>query len=146
MRLFEHTPYKHRINNVNMVHQAELAMAGINDKIAIALTRGVATMWCAYLFAILAILGFPGLGASPTQYVQWVSQTFIQLVMLSVIMVGQKVLGRHQELQSDEQFNTTKKSHHDIEQIMLHLQAQDDELIAQSKMIKAILETMAAKQ
>jgi hypothetical protein len=129
-----------------MVHQAELAMAGINDKIAIALTRGVATMWCAYLFAILAILGFPGLGASPTQYVQWVSQTFIQLVMLSVIMVGQKVLGRHQELQSDEQFNTTKKSHHDIEQIMLHLQAQDDELIAQSKMIKAILETMAAKQ
>jgi hypothetical protein len=143
MSLFEHHPHPHKPVNVNVQHQSE--RQGINDKIAIVLTNGVASMWCAYAFAILAILGFPGLHASPTQWVQWISQTLIQLVMLSVIMVGQKVLGRHQEIQSEEQFNTTKKIFEDILQIMQHLSKQDDELIAQSKMIKAILETMAAR-
>lgn len=63
-----------------------------NTWIAVRLTNAVGTMWCAYVFALLALIGFPGASATPTQYVQWLSQTFIQLVMLSVIMVGQNVL------------------------------------------------------
>ena len=38
-----------------------------------------------------------------------------------VIMVGQGLLGRQQELQAEEQFKTTITSYHDIEQIMEHL-------------------------
>lgn len=68
---------------------------GINGKIALVLTTGVGTMWCAYAFAALALVALPQAiqsGLFPT--VQWISQTFIQLVMLSVIMVGQNILSR----------------------------------------------------
>jgi hypothetical protein len=52
-------------------------MASINKKIAFAVTRGLGSMWCAYFFMALAIYGFPGFQATPKQYVQWLSQTFI---------------------------------------------------------------------
>lgn len=138
--LFHHEPHQHQPRNVNMLHEAEKAASGINQKIAIGLTKAVGTMICAYIFAILAIIGFPGFNATPTQWVQWTSQTFIQLVMLSVIMVGQSVLGRKQELQADEQFNTTMSTYHDIEQIMEHLVAQDAELLRHARMLEHLLE------
>ncbi len=63
-----------------------------NDWLALQITRGVGTMECAYLFLVLAAIGFPGFHATATQYVQWISQTVIQLVMLSIIMVGQRLM------------------------------------------------------
>lgn len=114
----EHRPHPHQPRNVNTLVRAERAAAGFNQKIAIALTNAVGSMSCAYLFLLLALLGFPGFSATPAQYVQWLSQTVIQLVMLSVIMVGQRVLGRHQELQADEQFKMTEKLCHDNETII----------------------------
>jgi hypothetical protein len=62
------------------------------DRAAVAITSAVGTMWCAIGFAALAIIGFPYGANDLTSYVQWFSQTFIQLVMLSVIMVGQNLL------------------------------------------------------
>ncbi len=109
-------------------------------KIAVAITKSLGTMVCAYIFAILAIVGFPGFNATPTQYVQWLSQTFIQLVALSVLAVGQQVLSKHGELQAEEQFNTTMSTFHDIEQIMQHLCAQDAELLRHAKMLEHLLE------
>lgn len=53
------------------------------------LTTAVGTMWCAYLFALLALVVIPqAVQGGLLTFVQWVSQTFIQLVMLSVIVVG----------------------------------------------------------
>lgn len=68
-------------------------MRGFNERLAVLITRGVSTMWCAYVFAALAFSSLPSALAShnPTVIVQWVSQTFLQLVLLSVIMVGQSV-------------------------------------------------------
>ena len=63
-----------------------------NQRLAVRITAAVSTMACAYLFLFLAVLGFPGWRATAQVYVQWVSQTVIQLVMLSVIMVGQKIM------------------------------------------------------
>jgi hypothetical protein len=139
--LFHHEPHQHQPRNVNMLHEAEKKASGFNQKIAILLTKGVGTMVCAYIFAVLAIIGFPGLvNAQISQWVQWTSQTFIQLTMLSVIMVGQSVLGRKQELQADEQFNTTVSTYHDIEQMMQHLSAQDAELLRHAKLLEHLLE------
>lgn len=138
--LFHHEPHLHQPRNVNLLHDAEKAASGINQKIAITLTKAVGTMICAYIFAILAIIGFPGFNATPIAYVQWISQTFIQLVMLSVIMVGQSILGRKQELQADEAFHTTISTYHDIEQIMKHLSAQDAELLRHAHLMVHLLE------
>ena len=138
--LFHHEARQHQPRNVNVLHEAEKAAGSFNQKLAILLTKSVGTMICAYIFALLAIIGYPGFNATPTQWVQWISQTFIQLVMLSVIMVGQSVLGRKQELQADEQFRTTMSTYHDIEQIMQHLSAQDTELLRHAKMLIHLLE------
>ncbi len=138
--LFQRTPYAQRPpRNVNLVHSAEMAAAGFNTRLAVGLTQRVGTMWTAYTFAVLAIIGlFAILGLlSPVValLVAWVSQTFIQLVLLPIIMVGQNVLGRKAELQSEEQYNTTINTYHDIEQIMEHLSAQDAELLKQTHML-----------
>lgn len=141
MVLFHHEPHPHSHTPQRVtVAKAEQALSGFNMKVAVAITKGLGTMICAYIFAILAIIGFPGFNATPTQYVQWVSQTFIQLVALSVLAVGQQVLSKQGELMADEQFHTTMNSYHDIEQIMEHLCAQDTELLRQAKMLEHLLE------
>ena len=125
----KYTPHPHQPRNVNKLHKEEQAAAGVNARIAVGLTKRVGTMWTAYSFAVLAIIGlFAILGLlTPivALLVAWLSQTFIQLVLLPIIMVGQNVLGRHAELIAEEQFNTTKKTYADIESIMKHLDDQD---------------------
>ena len=139
--LFHHEPHQHQPRNVNLLHQAEQATSGFNTRIAVALTKSVGTVWTAYAFAVLAIIGlFAILGLlSPivALLVAWISQTFIQLVLLPIIMVGQNVLGRKTELQADEQFRTTMSTYHDIEQVMNHLSAQDAELVILTKHLLA---------
>ena len=73
-------------------HLTKHEHTGINGKIALLITDMVSTMWCAYLFAILALVSLPAAiaGGTPT-LISWIAQTFLQLVLLSVIMVGQKV-------------------------------------------------------
>lgn len=133
MKLYEHKPHPHKPQNVNVLHQAEQAASGINTSIAIALTNSVGSMWTAYSFVLLALVGLLAiLGLLPpiiALLVAWLSQTLIQLVLLPVIMVGQNVLNRKTELQAEEQFQTTQRSYHDIEQIMHHLDAQDQKIL-----------------
>lgn len=142
--LFHHEPHPHQPRNVNLLHAAERATEGINTKIAIQLTNSVGTMWTAYAFAVIAVIGLFGIlnlfNPIVALLVAWASQTLIQLVLLPVIMVGQNVLGRKAELQSDEQFRTTMSTYHDIEQIMQHLSAQDAEILRQTRMLNHLLE------
>jgi len=63
-------------------------------------------------------------------FVQWVSQTFIQLVMLSVIMVGQNILGRASDKRADMTYQDAEATFHEAEQIQAHLKAQDDSMNA----------------
>src|SRR5512135_1474361 len=69
---------------------------GFNGRVGLVITTAVGTMWCAYAFGLLALVALPDALASGSllPIVQWLSQTFIQLVMLSVIMVGQNVQSR----------------------------------------------------
>ena len=50
-------------------------------------------MWCAYAFAGIALISLPSAlkSGSAITIVGWVAQTFLQLVLLSIIMVGQNV-------------------------------------------------------
>ena len=142
--LFHHEPHQHQPRNVNLVHKEERAAGGFNEKVAIWLTKSVGTMWTAYLFALIAVVGlFAILGVfTPivALLVAWASQTLIQLVLLPVIMVGQNVLGRKAEIQADEAFKTTMSTYHDIEQIMQHLSAQDAELLRHAHLLMHLLE------
>ena len=68
-------------------------MKRFNQWLAKKITDGVATMWCAYLFAGIALVSFPAAirSGDALTMVSWVAQTFLQLVLLSIIMVGQNI-------------------------------------------------------
>lgn len=65
---------------------------GFNGWLAVTITNSVGTMWCAYAFTILALISLPeAVHGGTATLISWIAQTFLQLVLLSIIMVGQKV-------------------------------------------------------
>ena len=103
------------------------ARVGINGRVALLLTTAVGTMWCAYVFAILALLVVPqAVHGGLLTFVQWVSQTFFQLVMLSVIMVGQSILGLAADRRAEMTYKDAEATFHEAQQIQAHLKVQDD--------------------
>jgi hypothetical protein len=115
----------------------------LNAKVALLLTRAVGTMWCAYVFAALAFFALPDAVKSHSmlQIIQWLSQTFIQLVMLSVIMVGQNILGEASDRRAELTYKDAEATFHEARQIQSHLQAQDEAI---SKILDR-LEALEAK-
>ncbi len=139
--LFQHTPAAQRPpRNVNLVFEAEKAAASFNQKVAIGMTsifQAMPTFWLIMAWIVLWILANATIVRfDPLPWPLLLTLASVpQLPLMIVIMVGQGLLGRKQELQSEEQFNTTMKTYHDIEQIMEHLSAQDTELLKQSHML-----------
>ena len=117
---------------------------GVNGRVALILTTAVGTMWCAYAFAVLALLVLPeAVHGGLLTLVQWVSQTFIQLVMLSVIMVGQNILSRASDKRADMTYQDAEATFHEAEQIQAHLKAQDDAMNALLDKVEALEATFA---
>ena len=108
------------------------AAARFNSWFAVKVTNGVGTMWCAYAFAAIAIVSLPGAIASHSAVtlVSWVSQTFLQLVLLSVIIVGQNVLAAAADKRSEATYNDADAVLHEAVKIQEHLVAQDKVLSA----------------
>lgn len=104
---------------------------GLNGRIAMVLTTAVGTMWCAYFFACLALVVLPdAIRGGMLTSIQWLSQTFIQLVMLSVIMVGQNILGQASDKRAELTFKDAEATFYEAQQIQAHLKAQDDAINA----------------
>jgi hypothetical protein len=91
------------------IKQAMSEVEGFNAKLATLITRGVGTMACAYLFGIIALLGLaPALAVGGEGIVAWIAQTFLQLVLLSIIMVGQQVQAKASDARATKQFADTE--------------------------------------
>jgi hypothetical protein len=101
--------------------------ARFNQWFAVKVTTGVGTMWCAYAFAALALVSLPSAIAShsATTLVSWISQTFLQLVLLSVIIVGQNVLAAAADKRAEETYADADAVLHEAAMIQEHLLAQD---------------------
>jgi hypothetical protein len=80
------------------------AIANFNQKLGARVTSLVSTMWCAYLFAAIALISLPSAlkSGDSVVIVAWIAQTFLQLVLLSIIMVGQNVQGASVEQKINE--------------------------------------------
>lgn len=74
-----------------------------NKKIAVKITSMVGSMWCAYIFAGIALISLPAAISSENVLVivSWIAQTFLQLVLLSIIMVGQNIQSAQSEDRTD---------------------------------------------
>ena len=90
-------------------HLTKHEHVGFNGRLAVLITNLVSTMWCAYIFAAIALISLPAAirgGTAPL--VSWVAQTFLQLVLLSVIMVGQKVAAAASDKQALQTYKDTE--------------------------------------
>jgi hypothetical protein len=105
-------------------------IARFNTWLAVKVTNGVGTMWCAYAFAALALVSLPAaiLSHNPVVLVSWISQTFLQLVLLSIIIVGQNVLAAASDKRAEATYEDADAVLHTALQIQAHLAAQDAEL------------------
>jgi len=102
-------------------------VARFNAWFAVKVTTGVGTMWCAYVFAALALVSLPSAIRSHSQVVivSWISQTFLQLVLLSVIIVGQNVLARAADKRAEATYNDADAVLNEAVKLQEHLLAQD---------------------
>jgi hypothetical protein len=105
----------------------ETAVQRFNAWLAVKVTDRVGTMWCAYAFAALALVSLPAAikSGSAVTLVSWISQTFLQLVLLSVIMVGQNVLAAAADGRSVATYKDADAVLHESVKIQEHLLAQD---------------------
>lgn len=89
------------------------------------ITSVVGTMWAAIAFSVLALISLPAALATGQTLVivAWVAQTFLQLVLLPIIMVGQNVHSRRAERRENETHDAVMAAHRETQQILAELHA-----------------------
>jgi hypothetical protein len=115
--------------NENVIHpkdllkKEEIGVSRFNTALALKITNSVGSMWSAYLFAILSLLSLPAIlvlvspglrndfpkwiiAASLITLIAWISQNFLQLVLLPIIMVGQNVIQGQQDAKAETDHKT----------------------------------------
>jgi hypothetical protein len=109
-----------------------------NNWSALKITAIVGTMWCAYAFTALALVSLPAaLGTGQLiVIIAWIAQTFLQLVLLSVIIVGQNLAAAASDKRAEATYLDAEAVLHEALQIQQHLLEQDkvlEELISKLK-------------
>jgi hypothetical protein len=135
--LFDYAPHPHveqrKAAGPPTVATAVVAVHGpglvgrFNSKIGLRITLVVGTMWCAYLFALLALVSAPTAfrSGSTLIIVGWLAQTFLQLVLLPIIIVGQNVQSAAADARSQATYDDAAAVLEEAKQIQAHLAAQD---------------------
>ena len=131
--IFTHVPHPHIAQRKHKAPVTlrdmlprESAVQRFNAFLAVGITSAVGTMWCAYLFAVLALISLPeAVRGGTATLVAWIAQTFLQLVLLSIIIVGQRVAGAASDKRALDTYNDAEAVLHEALQIQEHLVAQD---------------------
>jgi hypothetical protein len=102
-------------------------VARFNSKVGLKITVVVGTMWCAYLFTLLALVSAPSAFKSGDKLiiVAWIAQTFLQLVLLPIIIVGQNVQAAAADARAEATYDDAAAVLDEAKQIQAHLAAQD---------------------
>jgi hypothetical protein len=101
------------------------AINRFNTRVALIITAVVGSMWCAY-FALFDLISLPAaIRGGASAIVSWVAQTFLQLVLLSVIMVGQNVQAAAADKRAEATFHDASATLHEVAHVQGHLAAQD---------------------
>jgi hypothetical protein len=87
-----------------------------NSRLAVLITKSVGTMWAAYVFVLIGLVSLPQAfnafkhGDTVTG-VAWLSQSFLQLVLLPIIIVGQNVISASQDARAEADHETLTALH-----------------------------------
>ena len=117
-------------------------ISDVNENIAIKISNGMGTMWCAYTFFIMSIIPWilQGIPTDPVTAIQYLSGAIIQLVSLPIIIVSSKILGKAAELRSQKDHVMIQKSFKELHEIHLDLHNKFDSNIVEQQWIREKLE------
>jgi hypothetical protein len=91
-------------------------MNDLLNKVGVKITKITGTMYTAIAFTVLALISLPG--AIKTHdtivIVAWIAQTFLQLVLLPIIMVGQNQTSKKVDKNHKAVMDTQRKRHLEI--------------------------------
>ena len=118
-----------KVNDQRKLHHPN-PIVRLNARLGLRITLIVGTMWCAYLFTVLALVSAPSAfkSANIIIIVAWIAQTFLQLVLLPVIIVGQNIQAAASDKRSEDTYKDADAVLHEALQIQKHLEAQDAEI------------------
>jgi hypothetical protein len=110
---------KAHVPKLVLSHHAHAAVHGagplglFNTRVAVRITKSIGSMWCAYVFALIALISLPAALRShePIIIVSWVAQTFLQLVLLPIIIVGQNVQAAASDARAESDHDTLISIH-----------------------------------
>ena len=108
--------HKPRLVLTHHVHKAvhgDSAIGRFNTQVAVKITKSVGSMWCAYAFAVIALISLPSAIRShdPIIIIAWIAQTFLQLVLLPIIIVGQNVQAAASDARAESDHETLISIH-----------------------------------
>jgi uncharacterized membrane protein len=97
-----------------------------NARFGLKVTLVVGTMWAAYVFSILALFALPSAIHQGTYFIiVWLSSSFLQLVLLPVIIVGQNIQAAAADKRAEDTYKDAEAVLKEAEEIQNHLLAQD---------------------
>ena len=135
--LFDYTPHPHaeqrKETGPPKVSAAAATLHGpgpigrLNAKVGLKITLIVGTMWSAYLFTLLALVSAPSAFKTGDRIIiiAWIAQTFLQLVLLPIIIVGQNVQAAAADARSQATYDDASAVLEEAKQIQAHLLVQD---------------------
>ncbi len=98
-----------------------------NARFGLKITLVVGTMWCAYVFTIIALFALPSAIKQGTYFVVvWLSSSFLQLVLLPIIIVGQNIQAAAADKRAEDTYKDAEAVLKEAEEIQKHLLAQDE--------------------
>ncbi len=111
-----HVPRLVTSHHVRARMHRDRPIAKFNNAVALLVTRSVGTMWAAYLFLAISLVSLPqALGAflkgDAVTGVSWLSQSFLQLVLLPIIIVGQNLISASQDARAEADHETLTALH-----------------------------------
>ena len=99
----------------------------LNAKLGLRVTLAVGTMWTAYLFTVIAFVALPSALRKGTYYiVVWLSSSFLQLVLLPIIIVGQNLQAEAADKRAEQTYKDAEAVLKEAQEIQNHLAAQDE--------------------
>ncbi|MDT7762473.1 MAG: hypothetical protein QOC63_1893 [Mycobacterium sp.] len=108
-----------RLNNPNW-------LVRFNARFGLLITVTVGTMWCAYAFTALALFALPDAVKQGTYYIiVWLSSSFLQLVLLPIIIVGQNIQAKAADKRAEATYKDAEAVLKESEEIQKHLLLQD---------------------
>ena len=112
----QHVPRMVKNSDVHEQVHGGGVVGRFNTSVALAITKAVGTMWAAYLFALIAFVSLPAALNAFTHGdtvvgIQWLSQSFLQLVLLPIIIVGQNVISAAQDARAEADHETLTALH-----------------------------------